>query len=101
MPVSIPSELAWLVPIVVPFIIGFIIGAMIKKSFKIMLLLVILIGVLVFTGTLNITFSDLWDRAMDYLPKIIDQAGGWINLIPYTSVTFFIGLALALWVVKS
>ncbi|MEM2875293.1 MAG: hypothetical protein QW567_04675 [Candidatus Hadarchaeales archaeon] len=98
---SMPPELAWLVPILVPFIIGFLVGALVKKSFKVVLLFVILIAVLVFTGILNLSFSDLWERAMEYLPKIAGQAGGWLNLIPYTSLTFIIGFVLALWKVKS
>jgi uncharacterized membrane protein (Fun14 family) len=98
---SVPPELAWLVPIVVPFIVGFLIGALIKKSFKVVLLIVLLIAVLMFTGILNLTFSDLVDRAMEYLPKIVGEASGWMNLIPYTSITFVIGLVLGLWKVKS
>lgn len=98
---SVPPELAWVVPIVVPFIVGFLIGALIKKSFKVILLFVLLVAVLIFTGILNLSFSDLWERAMDYLPKVIGEASGWLNLLPYTSLTFIIGFVLALWKVKS
>ncbi len=94
---TVPPEIAWLVPILMPFIIGLLVGAVIKKAFKLIVFIIALVIVLVATGTLSLTFGDLYDRAMDFLPKIYDVGRGWLNVLPYSSLTFLIGLALGLW----
>ena len=87
---SIPPEIAWIIPIVLPFIIGLLVGAIIKKALKILILVVALIIVLVATGILSVTFSDIFSA----LPKLYDVGIGWLNVLPYSSVAFIIGLAL-------
>jgi len=94
---SIPPEIAWLIPIVVPFIIGLLVGALVKRALKLFIVVVALIIVLVATGALSIGFSDLYDKAMEFLPKLYDVGRGWVNVLPYSSVAFLIGLALGLW----
>ena len=91
---SIPPEIAWLIPVVLPFIIGLLVGVVIKKGFKLMIAVVALVIVLVATGVLSVTFSGLFDEAMKFLPKLYDAGAGWLNVLPYSSVTFLIGLAL-------
>ena len=91
---SIPPEIAWLIPVVLPFIIGLLVGVVIKKGFKLMIAVVALVIVLVATGVLSVTFSGLFDEAMKFLPKLYDVGAGWLNVLPYSSVTFLIGLAL-------
>ncbi|MEM2878108.1 MAG: hypothetical protein QXG10_00920 [Candidatus Hadarchaeales archaeon] len=98
---NIPPEVAWLIPIVVPFIIGFLIGALVKKAFKMILILAALVVVLVVTGAIGLTFSDIIEKATQVLPKIAGEGAGLINIIPYTSITFIVGLILALWKIKS
>lgn len=94
---NVPVEIAWIVPIVAAFIIGLLVGAIIKKVFNLMVLLVALIIVLVATGALSLSFHDLFDKAMEILPKLYDAGSGWINVLPYTSVSFLLGLAIGLW----
>ena len=94
---SVPPELAWLVPIVVPFIIGLLVGAVIKRTLKLILVIVALVIVLVVTGALSISFRDLYDKAMQFLPKLYEAGSGWINVLPYSSAAFLVGLALGLW----
>ena len=94
---SIPPEIAWLVPIIVPLIIGLLVGVLIKHLVKWLLIFVVLVVVLVVTGALSIGFSDLYDQAMEFLPKLYDAGRGWINVLPYSSVAFLIGLVLGLW----
>jgi uncharacterized membrane protein (Fun14 family) len=94
---SIPSEIAWLIPIIVPFIIGLLVGILIKHSLKLLLMLALLVIVLVVTGMLSIGFSDLYDKAMEFLPKLYDVGRGWVNVLPYSSVSFIIGLFLGIW----
>ena len=91
---SIPPEIAWLIPVVLPFIIGLLVGAIVKKGLKLLIVVVALIIVLVATGILSLTFTSLFDQAMKFLPKLYDVGSGWLNVLPYSSVAFLIGLAL-------
>jgi uncharacterized membrane protein (Fun14 family) len=91
---SIFPEIAWLVPIVLPFIIGLLVGAIIKKGLKLLVVVVALIIVLVATGIVSLTFAGLYAAAMQFLPKLYDLGHGWLNVLPYSSVAFLIGLAL-------
>ncbi len=94
---SIPSEFAWIIPVVVPFIIGLLVGAVIKKALKLVVVIVALVIVLVAVGTLSLTFQDLYDKAMQFLPKLYETGMGWANVLPYSSAAFLVGLALGLW----
>ena len=98
---SIPPEIAWLIPVVMPFIMGLLVGAIIKKAFKLLILVVSLVIVLVTTGMLSVSVSGLFDTAMTFLPKLYDVGIGWINVLPYSSVSFLIGLVLGFLVIKS
>ncbi|MBC7218714.1 MAG: hypothetical protein H5T49_01060 [Hadesarchaea archaeon] len=94
---SLPAEIAWIVPIVAAFIIGLLVGAIIKKAFNLMVLLIALIIVLVATGAMSLSFHDLFDKAMEILPKLYEAGSGWINVLPYSSAAFLLGLAIGLW----
>ena len=91
---SIPPEIAWLIPVVLPFIIGLLVGAVIKKGLKLLIFVVALVIILVATGILSVTFSGLYAQAMQFLPKLYDVGHGWLNVLPYSSVTFLVGLVL-------
>jgi uncharacterized membrane protein (Fun14 family) len=91
---SIPPEIAWLIPIILPLIIGLLVGAVIKKGLKLLIFVVALVIVLVVTGILSVTFSGLYAQAMQFLPKLYDVGHGWLNVLPYSSVTFLVGLVL-------
>jgi uncharacterized membrane protein (Fun14 family) len=93
---SIPPEIAWLIPIVVPFVIGLLVGAIIKHGFKILILVVALIVILVATGVVSLSFSTLFDEAMKFLPRLYDIGAPFLNLLPYMSITFLIGLVIGL-----
>lgn len=93
---SIPPEIAWLIPIFLPFIIGLLVGVVIRAALKLVIFIVALIIVLVATGVLSLTFTDLYDKAMKYLPNFINSEHSWLNVLPYSSVAFLIGLALGL-----
>lgn len=91
---SIPPEIAWLIPVILPFIIGLLVGAVIKKGLKLLIFVVALIIILVVTGILSVTFSGLYAQAMQFLPKLYDVGHGWLNVLPYSSITFLVGLVL-------
>jgi len=92
---SVPPELAWLVPLALPFLIGLLVGAIIKRAMKLLTAIAALAILLIATGTLS--FSSVRESAMQYLPKISGAAQDWINVVPYTSGAFLVGLALGLW----
>jgi len=94
---SIPPEVAWIVPVVVPFIIGLLVGAVIKRALKLIVVIAALVIVLVATSAVSLTFRDIYDKAMEFLPRLIDLGGGLKDVLPYSSVAFLIGLALGLW----
>lgn len=94
---TIPPEFAWIIPVVVPFIIGLLVGLIIKRAITLVLALLILIIILVATGYVSLTFQDLFDKAMRFLPRIIELGGSLQNVLPYSSATFLIGLLLGLW----
>jgi len=94
---SIPPEIAWLIPVVLPFIVGLLVGAVIKKALKLLVLVVALVIVLVATGIISVTFSGVFSEAMKFLPQLYNLGHGWLNVLPYSSVAFLIGLALGLW----
>ena len=91
---SIPPEVAWLIPIVLPFIIGLLVGVVIKRGLKLLVVIVALIIVLIATGIVSLTFSDLFAATMQFLPKVYDLGHELLNVLPYSSVAFLIGLAL-------
>ena len=90
----IPPEIAWIIPIVLPLIIGLLVGAIIKNGFKLLMLVIVLIVVLIFTGVLSVSFGDIFTEAMKFLPILYDAGAGWLNVLPYSTITFLIGLVL-------
>jgi len=91
---SIPPEIAWIIPVALPFIIGLLVGAVLRRALKLMVLVVALIIFLVLTGVLSVTFSGLFSEAMKILPKLYDVGHGWLEVLPYSSVAFLVGALL-------
>jgi len=94
---SLPSSLAWVVPTFVPFVIGLLVGFILKRTVKLLFAIAALVIILVVTGYLSLSFRDLYDRAMEFLPKLVETGQGVKDVLPYSSATFLIGLALGLW----
>ncbi len=92
-----PPEVAWLVPIVMPLIIGLLVGFIIRHTMKLVFAVAALVVLLVFSGVISITYQDIFDQALKLLPRIIGTGSGLIDVLPYSSLTFIIGLALGLW----
>jgi uncharacterized membrane protein (Fun14 family) len=98
MDLIIPPEYAWIVPIIVPFIIGLLIGIIIKRTVKLAIIILILILILGALGYISLpSIQDIIQKASEYLPMIWREAGGLINVLPYSSITFIIGLLLGIW----
>ena len=93
----IPPEIAWIVPVIIPFLIGLLVGVIIKNSFKLLFTIGALIILLVLTGYISFTYQDVFDQAMKFLPQIIPAGSGFFKILPYSTSTFIIGLAIGLW----
>ena len=93
----IPPEIAWIVPVYMPFIIGLLVGVAVKKSFKLLFTIGALLILLVLTGYISLTYQDIFDQAMKFLPTIIPAGRGFVEILPYSTSTFIIGLAVGLW----
>jgi len=94
---EIPPEIAWIVPVIVPLIIGLLVGAIIRRTIKLATIVIALVVVLVATGCVSFGFQGIYDKAMEILPELWEGAQGLKGVLPYSSVTFLIGLALGLW----
>jgi len=94
---STPTELAWIVPVLFPFLIRVLVGVIVKASVKLLFPVTALIILLVAAGYLSLAFVDIFDIAMEYLPQIIRTGRGTIDVLPYSTTAFIIGLALGLW----
>lgn len=93
---SVPPEIAWLVPVIIPFIIGLLVGVIVKRAVKLIFAIVALVIILVVIGAISLGFSDIYDKAMEFLPKLTGSTGV-IGILPYSSAAFLVGLALGLW----
>jgi len=93
----IPPDIAWIVPVFMPCIIGLLVGVVVKKSIKVLFALGALLILLVLTGYVSLTYQDVFDQAMKFLPKIIQTGSGFLEVLPYSATTFIIGLAVGLW----
>ena len=93
----ISPEIAWIVPVFIPFLIGLLVGVIVKNSFKLLFTLGALFILLVLTGYISLTYQDVFDQAMNFLPRIIQTGSGVVEILPYSTSTFIIGLALGLW----
>jgi uncharacterized membrane protein (Fun14 family) len=94
---TITPEIAWIVPVIIPAIIGLLVGVIVKHSIKLVFSIAALVVLLVLTGFISLTFQDVFDQAMKFLPRIIGTGSGLVDVLPYSSITFIIGLALGLW----
>lgn len=94
---TIPPEWAWTVPVIVPFIVGLLVGVIVKRTVKLIFAVAALVIILVATGTVSFGFQDIYDKAMEILPHLYTTGREWVNVLPYSSTTFLIGLALGLW----
>ena len=94
---TVSPEIAWIVPVIIPALIGLLVGVIVKHSMKLMFSVTALVVLLVLAGYIGITFQEVFDQAMRFLPRIIGTGSGIIDVLPYSTVTFLIGLALGLW----
>jgi len=94
----IPTEYAWVVPIIIPLLVGAISGVIVKRALKLIIVVVVLIIILAALGYTQFpSIESLMSQALTYLPLMQENAGPLINILPYSSTSFLIGLALGIW----
>ena len=94
---TISPNIAWIVPVIIPALIGLLVGVIAKHSMRLMFSVTALVVLLVLAGYISLTFQEVFDQAMKFLPRIIGTGSGIIDVLPYSTATFLIGLALGLW----
>jgi uncharacterized membrane protein (Fun14 family) len=89
---------AYLIPEGIPFIVGLLIGVVLKKTVKIAIIVIAFVIVLIIVGYFQVpSFGDMLNYASEYLPTLWAEATPIINLLPYSSALFMIGVAIGLW----
>ena len=97
-PELIPPEYAWIIPVVIPFLIGLMAGVIIKRALKLIIAVVALVIILAAVGYVELpSLEAIIKNALTYLPLIQEKASPLVNIIPYSSASFLIGLGLGLW----
>ncbi|MEM2554897.1 MAG: hypothetical protein QXF09_05860 [Nitrososphaerota archaeon] len=91
-----PLDIAWVVPIIIPFFMGLIVGLILRRTINLMLMFTVLAILLIISGTISITLPEIFDYAAKVLPKIIELGKSSLNILPYSSISFIIGLILGL-----
>lgn len=86
-----------IIPLVVPFILGLFSGVVIKRAVKLVIAIIALIIALIATGYLSTGFKEVRERALEILPKLLGQARDEVQLLPYSSASFLIGLGIGMW----
>ena len=90
-------DIAWPVPIILPLIIGVLVGFIVKHTIKLVPAVVALIFLLILFGAVSFTFQDIYFQAFKLLPRIIQTGSVFFDMLPYSSITFVLGLVLGLW----
>jgi len=94
---TISPQIAWIVPVIIPALMGLLVGVIMRHSVRLVFVVAALAVLLVLTGYISLTFQELFDQAMKFLPRIIGTGIGIVDVLPYSTATFLIGLGLGLW----
>lgn len=88
----------FLVAAIVPLILGFIVGIIVRSALKIGIAIAVIILLLIAAGTISP------DQVLKPLlsvvksgPELVSYAQRVAGYLPYSSLTFIIGLAVGLW----
>ena len=94
----IPPSIALIIPLIVPFIIGLLAGVIVKRALKLILVIIVLVIVLAVVGYVQLpSVEAILRQGLTYLPPIQEKASPIVNILPYSSASFLLGLALGLW----
>lgn len=93
----LPPDLSvtFIVALIVPLVIGFLVGIVIKSALKIGAAVAIIVLLLIFVGIL--TPSQVIEPIMSLVrsgPSLTSKVSQIAGYLPYSSITFLIGLAV-------
>ena len=94
----VPTEYLWIIPLAAPFVMGLLVGVIVKRGLKLIIALVVLVIALAAVGYTQLpTVEGFLRDALSYLPIIWAKASPLVNILPYSSASFLLGLAIGLW----
>jgi len=95
--IAVPDlSTAFLVAAIVPLILGFLVGTVIKQALKVGAVIAIILLVLIFIGALTPTqvIQPILSAVKGSGPQALTEAKRLSSYLPYSSITFLIGLAV-------
>ncbi|HUI86430.1 MAG TPA: hypothetical protein VLY21_04670 [Nitrososphaerales archaeon] len=95
--IAVPDlSTAFIVAAVVPLILGFLVGTVIKQALKVGAVIAIIILLLIFVGALTPSqvIQPILSAFRGSGPQVLTQAQRLAGYLPYSSITFLIGLAV-------
>lgn len=94
----LPPDLSatFIVSLVVPLVIGFLVGLIVKNALKIGAAVAIIVILLIFVGALTPSqvIQPILTAVKGSGPTVVTQAKRISGYLPYSSITFIIGLAV-------
>ena len=87
---------AFIISLIVPLVLGFLVGMVVKSAVKIGAAIAIVIVLLIFVGALTPSqvIQPILSAVKGSGPSVLTQAKRIAGYLPYSSVTFVIGLAV-------
>ncbi|HYW82108.1 MAG TPA: hypothetical protein VFB30_02560 [Spirochaetia bacterium] len=95
--IAVPDlSTAFLVAAIVPLILGFLVGTVIKQALKIGAVIAIIVLLLIFVGVLTPSqvLQPIYSAFKGSGPQALTEAKRLSSYLPYSSITFLIGLAV-------
>ncbi len=90
------ASATFIISLIVPLVIGFLVGMIVKSALKIGAAVAIIIILLIFVGVLTPSqvIQPILSAVRGSGPEVINQAKRVSGYLPYSSITFIIGLAI-------
>lgn len=95
--IAVPDlSTAFLVAAIVPLILGFLVGTVIKQALKVGAVIAIIILLLILVGALTPSqvLQPIYSAIKGSGPQALTEAKRLAGYLPYSSITFLIGLAV-------
>ena len=95
--IAVPDlSTTFLLAAIVPLILGFLVGTVIKQALKIGAVIAIIVLLLIFVGVLTPSqvLQPIYSAFKGSGPQALTEAKRLASYLPYSSITFLIGLAV-------
>jgi uncharacterized protein YqfA (UPF0365 family) len=90
------TSTTFIVSLVVPLVLGFLVGTLVKTALKVGAVIAIIILLLIFIGavTPSQVIQPILSAVKGSGPQVLTEAKRVSGYLPYSSITFLIGLAV-------